>query len=119
MVALLGPASANRGETVTFQIQLANDGTAPIRHIVLRDQLPAGLMYLRGYVVEADVGDLAPGQSRTVRLEATAAQVGRFVNEVLATADGGVRATSRCAVEIVAAPDAKPADGSSFAEGRR
>jgi uncharacterized repeat protein (TIGR01451 family) len=119
MVALFGPNSANRGQTVTFQIQLSNDGTAPIRHIVLRDQLPPGLIYLRGYVIEAEVGDLAPGQSRTVRLDATAAQVGRFVNEVLATADGGVRATSRCAVEVVAGPEEKPNDGSSFAAGRK
>ena len=118
MVAMFGPASAPRGETVTFQIQLSNDGTVPIRRIVLRDQLPPGLLYPRGYVIEADVGDLAPGQSRTVRLDATAAKVGRFVNQVVATAAGGLRVTSQCAVEVVAAPEAKPSGGSSFAAGR-
>ena len=45
---------------MTFQIQLSNDGTVPIRRIVLRDQLPPGLLYPRGYVIEADVGDLRP-----------------------------------------------------------
>jgi uncharacterized repeat protein (TIGR01451 family) len=118
MVALIGPETATPGATVAFQIQLSNDGTVPIRHIVLRDHLPPGLSYPRGYVIEAEVGDLAPGQSRTVRLDATAVQLGRFVNEVVATADGGLRATSRCALEIVAGPKEKPTGASSFATGR-
>ncbi len=118
MVALFGPNSAAYGETVTFQIQMSNDGTTPIRRIVLRDQLPAGLIYPRGYVVEANVGDLEPGQSRTVRLDATAAQVGRFVNEVIATADGGLRVTSRCAVDVKAGPDENAGAATSFAAGR-
>jgi uncharacterized repeat protein (TIGR01451 family) len=118
MVALLGPPTAAAGAPVSFQIQLANDGTAPIRHIVLRDQLPPGLSCPRGYSIEAEVGDLAPGQSRTVRLDATAVQVGRYVNEIVAVADGGLRVTSRCALEVVAGPVVQESDESSFAAGR-
>jgi uncharacterized repeat protein (TIGR01451 family) len=118
VVALFGPDKATAGATVPFQIQLSNDGTTPIRHIVLRDQLPPGLSYPRGYMIEADVGDLAPGQSRSVRLDATAAQVGRYVNEVVAIAEGGLRVTSRCALEVVAGPEDKPSGASSFAAGR-
>jgi uncharacterized repeat protein (TIGR01451 family) len=118
LIALLGPETAERGATVTFQIQLSNDGNVPVRHIVLRDQLPPGLLYPRGYVIEADVGDLAPGQSRTVRLDATAAQLGRFINEVVATADGGLLVSSRCALEVVAGPENKGAGATSFAAGR-
>ncbi len=118
MVALLGPLTATPGAAVSFQIQLSNDGTVPVRHIVLRDQLPPGLSYPRGYSIEAEVGDLAPGQSRTVRLDATASQVGRFVNEIVAVADGGIRVTSRCALEVVADLEDKEAGGTSFAAGR-
>jgi uncharacterized repeat protein (TIGR01451 family) len=118
VVALFGPTTVERGATVPFQIQLSNNGTTPIRNIVLRDQLPPGLSYPRGYLIEAGVGDLEPGQSRSVRLEAAAAQVGRYVNEIVAVADGGLRATSRCALEVVAGAVAKPSNGSSFAAGR-
>jgi uncharacterized repeat protein (TIGR01451 family) len=118
VVSLSGPETAATGAPVAFQIQLSNNGTAPIQHIILRDQLPPGLSYPRGYMIEADVGDLAPGQSRTVRLDAVAAQVGRYVNDIVAIADGGLRATSRCALEIVAGPEEKPSGGSSFAAAR-
>lgn len=118
VVSLSGPETAATGAPVAFQIQLSNNGTAPLQHIILRDQLPPGLSYPRGYMIEADVGDLAPGQSRTVRLDAVAAQVGRYVNEIVAVADGGLRATSRCALEIVAGPADKPSGGSSFAAAR-
>jgi len=118
MVALLGPPTATPGTAVSFQIQLSNDGTVPVRHIVLRDQLPPGLSYPRGYSIEAEVGDLAPGQSRTFRLDATASQVGRFVNEIVAVADGGMRITSRCALEVVAGPPVQASDESTFAAGR-
>ena len=104
--------------TVLFQIQISNKGTAPIRRIVLRDQLPPGLSYLGGRLIEAEVGDLAPGCSHTVRLDATAAQVGRYVNEIVAVADGGLRTTSRCGFEILARPDDKPNGASPFAAGR-
>jgi len=116
--AAAGLRTPARGATVPFQIQLSNNGTTAIRHIVLRDQLPPGLSYPRGYMIEAEVGDLAPGESRTVRLDATAAQVGRYVNEIAAVAEGGLRATSRCALEVVARPRDKPSNGSSFGAGR-
>jgi uncharacterized repeat protein (TIGR01451 family) len=118
VVALFGPEKAACGATVPFQIQLSNNGTTPIRHIVLRDQLPVGLSYSRGYMIEAEVGDLDPGQSRAVRLEATASQAGRYVNQIVAVAEGGLRATSRCALEVVVGAENKPGDGSSFAAGR-
>jgi uncharacterized repeat protein (TIGR01451 family) len=118
MVALLGPPTAAPGAAISFQIQLSNDGTVPIRHIVLHDQLPPGLTSPGGYSIEAEVGDLAPGQSRTIRLDIVASQVGRFVNEIVAVADDGIRGTSRCALEVGAAPEDKTSDDSSFAAGR-
>jgi len=105
-VSLAGPETAGRGDAVSFRIEVSNNGPIAVRHIVVRDNLPAGLRHPQGDAVEADVGDLAPGQSRTVRLEATAVQKGSFVNEVVATADGGLRAAARFGVQVKAATPA-------------
>ena len=99
-VALTGPETAGRGEAVSFRIEVSNNGPITVRHVVIRDNLPPGLRHPQGDAIEADVGDLAPGQSRTARLDATAVREGSFVNEVVATADGGLRTAAHLGVQI-------------------
>jgi uncharacterized repeat protein (TIGR01451 family) len=95
-----GPDGATTGARVVFPIQLANHGAAPLTRVVLRAQLSPGLQHPQGTLIQADVGTLAPGDSRTVHLEAVAAEVGRQVCEVSAEADGGLEAHSRAAVSV-------------------
>jgi uncharacterized repeat protein (TIGR01451 family) len=95
-----GPANVHVGDPVPFQIQITNIGTGPATHVLLHDQLPAGLKHDQGQVVEADVGTLAAGESKSVTLQTTAVQVGRQVNEALVTADGGIQAPARAEVLV-------------------
>jgi len=99
-VSKAGPQSALVGDAVAFQIQVRNTGTGPANGVMIRDQLPAGLQHPQGQVVDAEVGALAPGQMRSITLEATAAKAGHFVNEVIVTADGGLQATARAEIDI-------------------
>jgi uncharacterized repeat protein (TIGR01451 family) len=99
VVAQFAPETVLRGQTVPFEIRVKNNSNAPLEHIVLRAKIPPGLQFMEGDVVEAEVGTLAAGETRTVRLNANAVQAGPAVNEVTARADGGLTAT--CLVTVL------------------
>ncbi len=86
-VKITGPESALVGETVVYHITLANTGTGPIRRILLRDRLPAGLHHPAGELLEAEVVGLEPGESRHVTLKTTAVKTGAFEHQLEAYAD--------------------------------
>jgi uncharacterized repeat protein (TIGR01451 family) len=110
-VAVAAPDTVRNGDKLKFQIQVANNGVAPIQHVVVRDQLPDGLHFPDGTFIEADIGTLQPGEFKTVPLEVIAARSGRWVNEVSALADGGLKAQTRVDVTVAdAAPSARPED---------
>ncbi|MHB1424315.1 MAG: hypothetical protein ACYC3I_14165 [Gemmataceae bacterium] len=84
---------ATRGERIQFVIRLTNNGDAPIRNIKIYDPLPSGLHHPMGPKIGIEhFGDLLPGQTRTIPLEATAVDSGPFHNEVFAQAERGVEA---------------------------
>lgn len=95
-----GPESVHLDDPAAFQMVVTNTGTGPATNVVLRDQLPPGLKHPHGDVIEADIGTLAPGESRTVTLDTTAAQVGKHTNEAVVTADGGLKATGQATVLV-------------------
>jgi uncharacterized repeat protein (TIGR01451 family) len=103
VLALRGPDQAFAGDAVPFQILVQNQGSGPVSNLLLRSKLPDGLQHPQGKEVEAELGALAPGESRTVTLTTTAAKGGRYVNEVVATADGGVEASARATVQVLGA----------------
>lgn len=102
-VQQLGPDAVPRGLTATLRIQLTNHSHRPLTRVVLTDNLPVGLHHAQGTQVRTDLGTLAPGESRTVNLDVLAHRSGRWLNEVVAEAEGGVRTTSRAAL-VVAEP---------------
>ena len=67
---------------------------------MLRAQLPPGLRHSQGSLIEADLGTLAAGQVRTIRLEARAAGNGPQAVDVSARADGGLEGRARAEVVI-------------------
>jgi uncharacterized repeat protein (TIGR01451 family) len=99
-LTLPAAATATVGARVVLPIQVTNNGAALITRVVLQAQLSPGLQHPQGNLIQADVGTLAPGQTRTVRLEAVASEVGRQVCEVLARADGGLEAHTRASVTV-------------------
>ena len=112
-VTLSAPDVVKRGAMVVISIQVANHSSAPLGHVVLHDQLPAGLEHPQGRIIEADVGTLGAGETKSLHLEVVADQTGRFVNEVSAVAEGGLHVHASTAVQVteatldvkIAAPD--------------
>jgi uncharacterized repeat protein (TIGR01451 family) len=102
-ITVQAPETAVPGAAVAFQIQVANNRDAPAQKVVLHVALPRGLVHPQGDTIEADLGTLAPGEARTIRLEAEAQAAGRLVGEFSARADGGMEAHAP-AVVVVAEP---------------
>lgn len=92
-VAKTGPVGGALGAPIAYQITVSNPGTGPATNVILSDSFDAGLEHeSKANPVELQLGTLAPGETRTVPLNLTARQLGRLVNRVTATADGGLTA---------------------------
>lgn len=98
-----GPESALVGDTVTFQIVVSNPGTGPATNVLIHDRLPSGLQHPQGSEIEAEIGTLGAGETRTLTLTTTAVKSGRQVNEVRVTADDNLQASAQAAVAVTGA----------------
>jgi len=109
-VRSFGPDRVNVGDTVTFEIVLANRGSATATGIVIKDTFDAGLVHEKPSPIKRLLGeDLAPGQSRRIGVEFRAAKAGLLCHTVEVTADGGIVASARGCV--TAAERGVPAPG--------
>lgn len=95
-----GPETVQLGDQAVFQLLMTNTGTGPATNVVLHDRLPPGLQHPSGGNIDADIGTLAPGESKQVTLPTTAAQVGRHVNEATVTADNTPPASAQAVVQV-------------------
>jgi uncharacterized repeat protein (TIGR01451 family) len=99
-VSVSGPETAALNAPVVFEIRITNDTAAAVRQVVVHDQLPPGLKYEKGSSIEADLGLLGPGETRTLSLQVQAVSVGRMVNQVTVRAEGGMHAEAAAAVQV-------------------
>jgi uncharacterized repeat protein (TIGR01451 family) len=103
VLTIAGPEAGQMGDQIVFQIQVANTGTGPATGVVLHDHLPAGLWHEQGSQIDAEIGTLAAGESRSVTLQTTAVRPGPQINEASATADGSLQVATRASVTITEA----------------
>lgn len=83
-----GPESVHVGDKAVFELDLTNDGNGPATGVVLYDCLPQGLEHPQGSNIEAEIGTMAPGETKHITLETRAVQPGRLVNRARATGHG-------------------------------
>jgi uncharacterized repeat protein (TIGR01451 family) len=95
-----GPQTASVGDNVKFELLVSNIGSGPAEGVVLRDKMPSGLEHPAGEYIEADLGTLKAGETKTVNLETRAIQAGRQVNEASVSAPGIAEVTAQAAVVI-------------------
>ena len=100
-LAKTGPDTGFVNAPITYQISVSNPGTAAINNIALTDTFDAGLEHeSRANPVQVTVQNLQPGETKVVPLVLTPRQVGRLVNRVRATADGGLTAQAEHPVVV-------------------
>ena len=94
-VAVRGAEEVSVGDTVPFQIQVTNAGGVPIAGLTLRSRFSDGLQHAQGSMIEADIGTLSPGATRTLSLSATAVHGGTQSCDITAIAGGAVKRSRR------------------------
>jgi len=95
-----GPEMVQQGTPVVVNIQVANHGPTPLHRVTIRDQLPAGLQHVQGDLIEAELGTLQPGETKTVPLEMQAVKAGQLVNEIVASTQEGPLSRSRLSILV-------------------
>lgn len=98
----VGPAPAY-GAVAAWRVTVSNTGSATAGAAYFQDQLPATATFVgasvdgegscanRGGVVRCDLGDLAPGETRSATIRARYYVIGTVTNGATAYANGGVR----------------------------
>ena len=87
MIEKSGPASANLGDHVTYDIVVSNEGTEVARDVMIKDRADRGLRQSNGEQDKMiDVGDLSPGESRSYSVTMDAMERGEWCNYASASA---------------------------------
>ncbi len=87
-----GPNQAALNDVLNYRLTVTNAGDAEAVGVVVTDAIPAGLEHeSRRTTLTWDMGNIAPGQSRSVDYQVVAKQAGRLCNGAVATAAGGLR----------------------------
>jgi uncharacterized repeat protein (TIGR01451 family) len=101
------PAQAILYQPITFRIEVGNTGTAALRDVVLTEELPPGLEFLSGKPQPNSekpftwkLGDIPPGEQRSVEYQAISQKTGKYSNKANATAAGGLSASHNASVEV-------------------
>lgn len=100
-VAKAGPNVAIVGAPVTFQITVTNQGNGPAANVVVTDAFDPGFAHESGAgPVQMPIGNLAPGEGRSVTITLVPRTTGRLRNQVTATAAGGLAAAAEHFVDV-------------------
>ena len=120
-----GPATAVAGGSVSYLIEVTNDGPSVAASTTVTDPLPAGLTFdpsltsggctlgVDGITVTCDLDTLQPGQSKTVQIGATVspAATGTFTNVSTATAVGAAPVSASAVAAATSESDLSIAKG--------
>ena len=94
-----GPETAVLGANVTYNFVVKNTGSAIARNVVVTDPVPEGLS---GQPVSLNVGDLAPGQSKTGSATFKTTRRGKVCNVATAeSSNAGKVSDDACTVVLV------------------
>lgn len=98
---LQGPSQVNVGDNFSVTFKVTNNTDQKTDNVSIRDLLPAGLKHEGGSDLEYPVGELAPGQSKEVTLELTAAETGPAVSRAVVLASNEVLQNSEFRVDVL------------------
>jgi hypothetical protein len=101
-VHVTAPASAMVGRPAVFEVTYGNTGRQRVSGLMLHAVLSDGLRHPVGQSIEADVGDLEAGATKTVKVTVTAVQPGRQGMQVQIKNPNGAESSTQVAVDVAA-----------------
>jgi len=101
-VSLEGPKEVLLGESAAQTVTVSNPGTGIASHVQIEAIIPEGLEHARGQRLQMDLGNLNPGESRSVRLALAASKGGPQHLMVNARAESGLARSTSSDVQVIA-----------------
>ncbi len=92
-IEIEAPGEALVGKPATIKVKITNPGDVPARGVVLMATLPEGLTHAAGADLENPVGDIPPGETKTVPLKVTPTKPGEYSTRVRVIGAGGAKAS--------------------------
>src|SRR5262249_19184766 len=89
------------GDPAAITLTVSNPGDGPADQVKIRALLTEGLEHARGNKIDFDIGNLAPGESRNVTLLCATRTGGAQKCEVMAEAEGGLKAQDAANVNVI------------------
>jgi uncharacterized repeat protein (TIGR01451 family) len=103
-ITFSGPNQVALGKPAVFDIRVTNQSAEPLTGIILRGTLPEGLNTPQGREIEGEVeATIAPGESKTLKMPASAVKPGRYTVAVKVTTPSGYEVSATTPIEIAAA----------------
>lgn len=97
-----GPETAVLGQDIPYTITVSNPGSAVAKAVVVTDNVPDGLSHVSGQsAVTFNVGDLPPGQSRTLPIVLKGTKRGKHCNGASAVASNVPKVSAEACTTIL------------------
>jgi uncharacterized repeat protein (TIGR01451 family) len=96
-----GPDRVLLGDLATISLTITNPGDGTAEQVKVKATLPEGLEHARGRVVEFDLGNLGPNETRSVQLVCATKTGGEHKCDAVATADGNLQAQDTATVGVI------------------
>lgn len=101
LVKANSPSRCQMGDGTGFELSVTNPGDGVAERVKLRAELPDGMEHVKGRTVNFDIGNLQPGEKRTVQVLCVARSAGEQMCRAIAEADGGLNATDKATINVV------------------
>ncbi|HET6881326.1 MAG TPA: DUF11 domain-containing protein [Pirellulales bacterium] len=114
-VTMTGPPTAEIGQDASFQAQITNTGSTTLTGLVIVDRYDAGLQHAsdsnqRTGAIERSLGDLAPGQTKTIDVTFQVVQAGQQCNSIEVQGSAGVLGSAKACLTAGEPGAASPVD---------
>jgi uncharacterized repeat protein (TIGR01451 family) len=101
-LAIEAPSEIVVGDPVVQTVTITNPGTGIAQNVKIQVTTPKGLEATRRDSMQMEIGELNPGETRTVRLSFTAIAGGAQTLEVVATGDSDLKQVAEATVNVIA-----------------
>jgi uncharacterized repeat protein (TIGR01451 family) len=96
-----GPDKVLLGDIATVTLTVSNPGDGTADRVKVKAALPEGLEHARGRLVEFDLGNLGPNESRSVQLVCATKTGGEQKCDAVATAEGNLKSEDSAVLEVI------------------
>jgi Domain of unknown function DUF11 len=101
VVKASAPEKVLVGDATNFMLTVSNPGDGLAERVLLHAQLSEGLEHPRGSKVDFDLGNLSPGESRSVQVVCLSKAAGEQSCTAFAEADAGLKAQDKAACAVI------------------